>query len=958
MARLHVAISLIAFSLGISGFLMPDLESVHLYVSVSGSDQNSGRDVGHALKTIQAAISRLSHPDVTGKNVFIELMQGYHDLTSTVNIRHSDARKVTIRANGNSEVHVTGGKRLPTSLFKHVTDSGILRHLQNEARNKVVAARLSDAGLSHLWDLSDYGFYKDRTAPMEIFYNGAPLRMARWPNEGQGYINIASLVDGKTGSSFTFSGDRASHWSQESDLWAHGFWYWSWADRSIKVKSITASNNTITLAHPPPFGLRTGHFHYGQNYQYSYQDQGGYFRIINALSELDEPGEYYIDRTSGILYMWPPSQTEGLDQHDVIYASDLAHCFNLDHTSNVIFEGFTLEACRHYGISVRYGQNITVQRMEVRNTGSYGISCLNCLNVNITGCDVHHGDGGIKVSGGIRATLTPSRISVDNNIIHSFSRETAVGSNAISADGVGIYMAHNELHTGQYTAIRWSGNDHVMEYNHVHHLCQNATDCGALHTGRDWTGRGCVVRYNHVHHVLRLHPGADVRGVMLDDQYSSVNIYSNVFYNNDVHVNIGGGRDNIIQNNVFYEAAKSSMQVDSRGVPHSSNEQPLQKKLHAVPYTSALWAKRYPKLAVIDSNAPDEPRGNEISRNIFYNSAAPDFVGSYTNTHWFNITMNHQAAGPTDFFDPAQADFRPRCSLSKFAQSIHFPDPVPLHDVGPRGGIGPMYKGHVAGSRRDVITTKRDVPAPCTTHAPSALTPITSYLPDGSHANTVKNTPNQGCWFDVEICPNDHGFTSGLQRDVDGEKHLNTGINESACLDRVPYMVTHCGSQSKFSVIYGPTGAMTLGGFGCYFAQYGCPKHGSYHVGFIRDKWAEQHQNAAHDENACLSRALAEWRYCGSDETFPYTSIYLPTGRRKTAAGGCWIYVTKCPADPTVNIPHDLFFDAWGATNVGSDRSSTACFQRADDFWFRCGRHTDAPVTAFYRPEANSRTVP
>ena len=71
---------------------------------------------------------------------------------------------------------------------------------------------------------------------------------------------------------------------------------------------------------------------------------------------------------------------------------------------------------------------------------------------------------------------------------------------------------------------------------------------------------------------------------------------------------------------------------------------------------------------------------------------------------------------------------------------------------------------------------------------------------------------------------------------------------------------------------------MTLGGDGCYFAQYGCPKHGIHRVGFIRDVWAEAHQNAANDEQACLSRALSQWIYCGSSLSSPIVSIYRPTG--------------------------------------------------------------------------------
>lgn len=42
--------------------------------------------------------------------------------------------------------------------------------------------------------------------------------------------------------------------------------------------------------------------------------------------------------------------------------------------------------------------------------------------------------------------------------------------------------------------------------------------------------RGNVIRYNHIHHTLRYFPGAQVRGIMLDDEYSSVNIEHNVFY--------------------------------------------------------------------------------------------------------------------------------------------------------------------------------------------------------------------------------------------------------------------------------------------------------------------------------------------------------------------------------------------------------------------------------------------
>ena len=42
--------------------------------------------------------------------------------------------------------------------------------------------------------------------------------------------------------------------------------------------------------------------------------------------------------------------------------------------------------------------------------------------------------------------------------------------------------------------------------------------------------RGNTIQYNYIHHILRLVPGADVRGVMLDDQSSGTIIKKNVFY--------------------------------------------------------------------------------------------------------------------------------------------------------------------------------------------------------------------------------------------------------------------------------------------------------------------------------------------------------------------------------------------------------------------------------------------
>lgn len=45
-----------------------------------------------------------------------------------------------------------------------------------------------------------------------------------------------------------------------------------------------------------------------------------------------------------------------------------------------------------------------------------------------------------------------------------------------------------------------------------------------------------------------------------------------LFFKNHVHTNIGGGRYNVIANNVMYNATAYSIQVDARGTTHRTDE--------------------------------------------------------------------------------------------------------------------------------------------------------------------------------------------------------------------------------------------------------------------------------------------------------------------------------------------------------------------------------------------------
>ncbi|XP_064613285.1 uncharacterized protein LOC135477063 [Liolophura sinensis] len=782
---------------------------VHLYVSPSGNDNNNGLSSSHPLKTLTKAESRLYDADVRGNAVYIELMRGYHDVTSTITFTKEYGHPITFRSYNHEEAHVTGGKRLGASHFHPVTNPHVLQVIPAVAHHKVRQLRFSDVGisLSQLGQLDRFGFYAQRTAQLEVFYNSKPLQLARWPNDGS-YVDVISTPDGEKGHRFTYSpslDSRARKWKNENDLWVYGFWYWGWADDSVHVTSIDTNSRTMTLNGKISFGMRPGKIEPGASA--GYNNQGGYFNVFNALSELDQEGEYYIDRKSGMLYLWPPEHSGTISNNDIIYASMISDIFHFSHVSSITIQDLVLEYCRHKAIEGDNLHSCNFERLEIRNTGSYGIGISYSTHITIRQCDVHDSDGGIIIDGGNRKTLSPSNILVENNHIHHFSRAGAVTQHGIWVGGVAAKVQFNEIHHGRYTGIWWWGNDNLIYRNHMHHLCIGSSDCGGIHSGRDWTFRGNFIKQNHIEHVLRFYPGADVRGIMLDDEYSSVTIEENVFHNNELHLNIGGGRDNVVRYNVFYNATKTGIGMDGRGLGHTGFASSLMDRLKEQPYKSTIWAKKYPKLAVIDSQQPYAPRGNQIYKNVFYAGSSKSKI-SYQDVHdirkkeYYEIRDNLLYAQPGDFNNRAAGDYRLICEAKTWAQQQGVGQPPTLAEVGPHLPYGPTYK-HVTIPRKTNSALRTDCHH--STRAPASHIPRGAFLNDGSRPNTV--TDKVGCWFIITKCPN-YPNMKGKHRDTYGEQHNGAQHSEKACLARAAEQWKACGSPKDQSVtaVYGPTG--------------------------------------------------------------------------------------------------------------------------------------------------------
>jgi hypothetical protein len=276
------------------------------------------------------------------------------------------------------------------------------------------------------------------------------------------------------------------------------------------------------------------------------------------------------------------------------------------------------------GVVIRGGDHCLVAGSTVRRCGGNGIVVEGGSSHGVLGCDIYAmGRGGVVVSGGDRKTLTPGNHVVENCDIHALSRIDHTYTPAILVSGVGHRIAHNLLHDIPSSAIRLGGNDHVVEFNEIHHVVQESDDQGGADMWGNATYRGNIYRYNLWHHIGNQanpqdEPECGQAGIRLDDAISGTLVYGNVFYRASAGqagfggVQIHGGKDNRLENNVFLEcmaAISFSNWGDARW------RQFIAEAMTAADIDPQLYITRYPELARL----AEDHDVNHVSRNLAVN---------------------------------------------------------------------------------------------------------------------------------------------------------------------------------------------------------------------------------------------------------------------------------------------------------------------------------------------------
>lgn len=662
-------------------FLLAGVFATHateFHVALKGKDSNRGTRSSPfaSLERARAAVRSLKQGSgLPPDGVTVWVHGGDYALASTFELGPDDGgetnRPVVYRAVDGKEVRLVGGRSLPAKAFQPVSAPDILQRLDAAARPQVLRADL------RALEITNYGTFPDQFSGAailpELFFNDQRMTLARWPN-GE-WAEFSKVIESgpapwrnhasdKLGA-FAYDGDRPTRWLRAPAVWLQGYWCFDWSSETIRVQNIDTNEHRITLAKQHHYGLGSGNS--GKRR----------FFAVNLLEELDQPGEYFIDRDSGDLLFWPPSSLRGAR---VVLSTLTQPVIALRNASHVTLRGLTVEACAGNGIEIKGGQNDSILACRVRNTGMDGVVVAGGTQHRVVACDIFDtGTAGLKIGGGDRKTLTPSGHEAVNNHIHDVSRRQRTHAYHVHLDGVGVRLAHNLLNDGPHQAIGLAGNDHVIEFNEIHHTGMETDDCGSFYMGRNPSERGSVLRYNFWHHIgsTRSHGSC---AVYFDDGAGGQTVFGNIFYRaaggSFGAVFSHGGHDNTVRNCVFIEcplALGSAPWNDKLWKEYLTGELWQEKLLKDVDITKPPYADRYAELKGF-MEFSGERRRNRARANLIVNCRK-------VQTGNWDVTDGFVTDTDPGFVNAARMDFRLRSDSAAFAKIPAFEN-IPFEQIG------------------------------------------------------------------------------------------------------------------------------------------------------------------------------------------------------------------------------------------------------------------------------------
>lgn len=606
-------------------------ETADVYVASNGNDAWSGTlaapnpdSTDGPFATLERARDEIRKRKAAGPlpvgGLAVGVRGGLYEVRQTLELTAADSgtatAPITYRACGREQVRFSGGKRL--AAWVPVIDPAVLERFDPAARGKVFQADLTAAGVTDLGSVAG-GSGKARA---ELVCNGQYMALARYPNPGEWLLIAAVPQTGEKAyeheknvhyGRFSYAGDRPERWRDSRDIWVHGYWVHDWSDQYHRIQKLDLEKREI-WPEPPYHG-------------YGYKP-GQRFYALNVLEELDQPGEWYLDRTSAMLYFWPAAGDAV--PADTFFPELQKPMLVLDTTQYVRVRGIVFESSRAGAIVVKGGADNEIAGCTVRNVGGTAIDIQGGTRNGVRSCDVYEvAATGIGLAGGDRPTLTPAGNYVENCHIHHFARIQKTYRPAVQLNGVGNRISHSYIHDGPHEGIGYGGNDHVIEYTEFTRIAQETGDVGVTYTAMDWTSLGHVFRYNYFHGIHG--PGSlGCFTIYPDLPCGGIHLYGNVFYDVDQVFHTNSGRGMLVENNVFMRCRGLSFSAwyDPQKFQEGGDWR-MVENLKAVNYDQPPYSSRYPLLQRLAEDFRSDadqllqrrlPKDNVLRRNVSWGS--------------------------------------------------------------------------------------------------------------------------------------------------------------------------------------------------------------------------------------------------------------------------------------------------------------------------------------------------
>jgi hypothetical protein len=320
-----------------------------------------------------------------------------------------------------------------------------------------------------------------------------------------------------------------------------------------RLESVSEAEQTLTIAPPHKWNPKC----FGNDWYLSAPTEGKACYLENALEMLDQQGEWYLDRQTGIVSYWP-RPGEDLKKDEVIVPLVQKTLLAVVGTQeqpvvNLNFKGIHAEyvdwplpawgynglfSCNVFvGSKEKAGHRFIEAAVEFENARSCnfvggGISHVGgmalCLRDGtsfnrVEGneiCDLGGGGigaGGCNVAGGYLYAAPPPEPNdykgyrIANNYVHD------CGTDYFGAAGICLYLAqdsivaHNLVHDISYCGVMVAGSqdpnvkfakNNTIEYNHIYNSMKVTVDGAGLYITFANYDRGTLVRSNLIHDTL------------------------------------------------------------------------------------------------------------------------------------------------------------------------------------------------------------------------------------------------------------------------------------------------------------------------------------------------------------------------------------------------------------------------------------------------------------------------